>query len=65
MLITILERKKSSMARIHKTGKQPYFHCGPSIRVKQEEEKVAEIFFNEKKNILYDSQSIIESTNIS
>ena len=43
------------MARI--TQNRPYFHCGPSIRVKQEKERkkrMQKYLFNEKKNVLYD-----------
>ena len=48
--------KKNSLARITQSKQnKPYFHCSPSIRVKQ----------GIMKNNLYDSQSIIKPTNIS
>ena len=38
MLIAILVRRKILQQGSHKTGEQPYFHGGPSIKVKQEKE---------------------------
>ena len=42
MLITIFVRRKIVWQRKHRASEKPYFHCGPSIRVKQE--KNVEIF---------------------
>ena len=46
MLIAILVRRKIVFQGQHKTGEQPFFQCGPTIKVRQN------ISFNENKNIL-------------
>ena len=59
MLIAILVRKMVWQGS-NKTDEQPYFHCVPSFRMKQEKKKR-----RCRKNNPYDSQNIIKSTNIS
>ena len=51
MLIAILMTRKTIWKGQHKTGEQPYFHCGPSIRVKQEKKDV-EIFVQQPVQFL-------------